>query len=164
MVWLQRWCSCLSGNEGSSERYEIGTNGLLGILGRLSVSGVRTSTTCVCSAHGRTGGHVAGQCRLGSARVWSRFSVADFRAPQPVDPEVGEWTHGWQFHSSVARDTLFATSVHLPPLSTDHRALRASQRGPCASRHFSCLPTCLETDFSAEEFRTRLQKTDTRAS
>ena len=25
---------------------------------------------------------------------WSRFPVADFRAPQPVDPEVGEWTHG----------------------------------------------------------------------
>ena len=88
--------------------------------------------------------------------VWSRFPVADFRAPQPVDPEVGEWTHGWQFHASVARDTLFATSVHLPPLSTDHRALRASQRGPCASRHFSCLPTCPETTFSAEEFRTLL--------
>ena len=56
---------------------------------------------------------------------WSKFSDPDFRAPQPVDPEVGEWTHGWQFHASVARDTLFATSVHLPPLSTDHQA-RAS--------------------------------------
>ena len=49
---------------------------------------------------------------------WSRFPVADFRAPQTVDPEVGEWTHGWQFHAPVARDTLFATSVHLPSLST----------------------------------------------
>ena len=88
--------------------------------------------------------------------MWSRFPVADFRAPQAVDPEVGEWTHGWQFHASVARDTLFATSVHLPLLSTDHRALRASQRGPCTSRHFSCLPTCPETTFSAEEFRTLL--------
>ena len=26
--------------------------------------------------------------------VWSRFPVADFRAPQPVNLEVGEWTHG----------------------------------------------------------------------
>ena len=87
---------------------------------------------------------------------WSRFPVADFRAPQPVDPEVGEWTHGWQFHASIARDSLFAISVRLPPLSTDDEALRASQRGLCASRHFSCLPTCQETTFSAEEFRTLL--------
>ena len=87
---------------------------------------------------------------------WSRFTAADCRAPQPVDPEVGEWTHGWQFHASIARNTLFATSVHLPPLSTDHQALRASQRGPCASRHFSSLPTSQETTFTAEEFRTLL--------
>ena len=56
-------------------------------------------------------------------------------------------------HASVARDTLFATRVHLPP-STDHQALRASQRGPCASRHFTCLPTSQETRFTSEEFRT----------
>ena len=68
--------------------------------------------------------------------------------------EVGEWTHGWQFHASVARDSHFATRLHLPPLSMDHQVLRASQRGPCASRHFSCLPTCPENTFSAEEFRT----------
>ena len=79
-----------------------------------------------------------------------------FRAPQPVDPEVGEWTHGWQFHASVARDTLFATSAHLPLLSTDHQVLRASQRGPCASRHLTSLPTSPETTFTAEEFRTLL--------
>ena len=84
--------------------------------------------------------------------VWSRFPVANFRAQQPVNPEVGEWTHGWQFHASIARDTLFATSVHLPPLSTDHRALRALQRGPCASRHFNCLPTCPEHFFELKKF------------
>ena len=71
---------------------------------------------------------------------WSKFSDPHFRAPQPVDPEVGEWTHGWQFHASVASNSLFATSVHLSPLSTDHHALRASQRGPCASRHFTSPP------------------------
>ena len=32
----------------------------------------------------------------------------------------------------------------------------AISRGPCASRHFSCLPICPETTFSAEEFRTLL--------
>ena len=59
---------------------------------------------------------------LAEVPEWSKFSDPHFRAPQPVDPEVGEWTHGWQFHASVARDTLFATSVHLPPLSTNHQA------------------------------------------
>ena len=83
---------------------------------------------------------------------WSTFKVPDFPAPHPVNSEVGEWIHGWQFHASVARDTLFATRVHL--LSTDHQALRASQRGPCASRHFTCLPTSQETRFTSEEFRT----------
>ena len=115
--------------------------------------------TRVCSAPGRTGGtSIESPVRaaqdaatlLAQVPEWSRFPVADFRAPQPVDPEVGEWTHGWQFHASVARDSLFATSVHVPPLSTDHQPLRASQRGPCASRHFSCLTTCQETTFSAE--------------
>ena len=67
---------------------------------------------------------------------WPRFPVANFRAPQPVNPEVGQWTHGWQFHASVARDSHFATRVHLPPLSTDHQALRASQRGPVRRPHF----------------------------
>ena len=54
-------------------------------------------------------------------------------------------SRGWRVDSRLAVSRfscsrhLFATCVHLPPLSTDHRALRASQRGPCASRHFSCL-------------------------
>ena len=47
---------------------------------------------------------------------------------------------------------LLATSVHLPPLSTDHQVLRASQRCPCVSRHFSCLPSSQETIFTSEEF------------
>ena len=52
--WRSRWCGfrgvAFPGRRaGSSERCEIGTSGLLGILGRLSVSGARTSTTCVCS-------------------------------------------------------------------------------------------------------------------
>ena len=63
-----------------------------------------------------------------------------------VDP-VGNFTH-------LLLATPFATRVHLPPLSTDHQALRASQRGPCASRHFTCLPSSQETTFTSEEFHT----------
>ena len=69
--------------------------------------------------------------------AWSKFSDPDFRAPQPLDPKVGGWTHGWQFPAPVARDTLFATSVHLSPWSTHQQALRTSQREPCASRHLT---------------------------
>ena len=70
---------------------------------------------------------------------WSKFSDADFRAPQPVDPEVGEWIHGWQFHASVVRDTLFATSVHLPPLSTDHQRAMCFE-APLAPRQAALAP------------------------
>ena len=58
-----RWCGFKGGavafprrGTGSSERCEIGTSGLLVIVGKLPVSGVRTSNTCVCSAFKKTGG------------------------------------------------------------------------------------------------------------
>ena len=168
---LQRWCSCLSGKEdwvfGALRDWHQRPIGHLGQTACLRFT--HEHHMCVLSSwknwrdllreHSacekpRTATLLASEGM--EVPVWSRFPVADFRAPQPVDPEVGEWTHGWQFHASVVRNSLFATSVHLPPLSTDHRALRASQRGPCASRHFSCLPTSPETTFSAEEFRTLL--------
>ena len=79
----------------------------------------------------------------GSARV-----VPDSLSPIPARRNQSiqrlEWTHGEQFHASVARDALFASSVHLPPLSTDHRALWAS------------LPTCPMTTYSAEKFHAAL--------
>ena len=43
----------------------------------------------------------------------------------------------------------------LQPACTCHRSPQTT-RGPCVSRHFSCLPTCQETTFSAEEFCTLL--------
>ena len=136
MVSPQRWCSCPSEKEGSA--FGVGRRHEHSAFGK-------PKTLPLCS-----------QSKGMEVPEWSKFSDPDFRAPQPVDPEVGEWTHGWQFQASVARDTLFATSVHLPPLSTDHQALRASQRGPCASRHLTSLPTSPETTFTAEEFRTLL--------
>ena len=117
------------------------------------MSGVRTSTTCVCSwKNWRDLSRERDACekpktqqRFLPVRAWKcqsgPNSLSPISARRSLDLEVGEWLHGWQCH------TLFATSVHLPPLST-----RASQRGPCASRHVSC--TCQETVFSAEEFRT----------
>ena len=59
---------------------------------------------------------------------------------QPVVPEVGEWIHGWS---------------RLPLLSTDHQALRKSQRG-LVFRATSAVYPCQVTTFSAEDFRTLL--------
>ena len=117
---------------GSSERREIGASGLsTSWADCLSHLCARVSHVCTqlleelpsraqCVREAQDAATVL--AREGTeVPEWSRFTAADFRAPQPVDPEVGEWTHGWQFHVSIARNTLFATSVHLPPLSTDHR-------------------------------------------
>ena len=123
-----------------------------GHLGKLLVSGTGPFTRAQCVREAQDGATLLARESM-EVPVWSRFPVADFRAPQPVDRDVGESTHGWQFHASVSRDTLFATSVHLPPLSTNRRTLRASQRGPCALRHFNCLPTCPVT---ISAFRTLL--------
>lgn len=86
--------------------------------------------------------------------AWPEFCDPDFRAPQPTGHEPGEWRHGWQYHACAARDTHFAAHVHLPSLSPDLQGLRASQRGPCASRHFTALPTTPEAVFTPEQFRT----------
>ena len=146
---------------GSSERREIGASGLsTSWADCLSQVCARVSHVCTklleelpsraqCIREAQDAATVLAREGI-EVPEWSRFTAADCRAPQPVDPEVGEWTHGWQFHASIARNTLFGTSVHLPPLSTDHQALRASQR------HFSSLLTSQETTFTAEEFRTLL--------
>ena len=74
----------------------------------------------------------------------------------PRSPSIQRWESGLMVGTHLLLDTLFLTSVHLHPLSTDHQALRAPQRGPCASRHITSLPTSSETTFTAEEFRTLL--------
>ena len=134
MVWLQRWCSS-SGKEG----WVFGAlrdwhRRPIGILGRLSVRCTHEHHMCVLSSWKNWRDLLRAQCvreaqdaatllgREGTeVPEWSRFPVADFLVRQPVDPEVGEWTHGWQFHASVARDSLFcnwralATVVNRPP-------------------------------------------------
>ena len=87
---------------------------------------------------------------------WQTFLDEDFRAPAPDNPHPGDWIHGWQFHACAARDHDFATHVHLPLLDPNYRALRLSQRGPCASRHFTVAPSTPETTFTPEQFRTLL--------
>ena len=84
--------------------------------------------------------------------TWESLRDPEFRAPQPEGSEPGDWEKGWQFHACAARDTYFAAQVHLPSLDPDLHALRLSQQGPCASRHFSVLPTAKETTFTPEQF------------
>ena len=88
--------------------------------------------------------------------AWDNFRDPEFKPPQPENAEPGEWKHGWQFHASAARDSHFAASAHLPLLSPPLRCLRTSQCGPCASRHFTVLPSAKDTTFTPERFRTLL--------
>ena len=101
------------------------------------------------------------QPRCWQAKAWRSRIGPDLRCSSSVrrSQSIRKWESGstfGSFHASVARDTVYAPCVHLPPLSTDHQASRTSQRGPCASHHFTCLPTSQETTFTSEEFRTLL--------
>ena len=101
------------------------------------------------------------QPRCWPVKAWTCQSGPDSQLP--ISSRRNQSIQWWESGLTVGNFThlllatrFFATNVHLPPLSTDHQALRASQRGPCASRHFSSLPACQETTFTAEEFRTLL--------
>ena len=88
--------------------------------------------------------------------LWDNFREPDFKPPQPEAAEPGEWKHGWQYHACAARDSHFAAHAHLPPLHPSLRCLRSSQSGPCASRHFTVMPSSRDTTFTADRFRTLL--------
>ena len=86
----------------------------------------RTEQHSLSGAHGRARSVVLVAISPGEATsVVDKFAQTDTSFPHisasKKDSEVGEWTHGWQFHASVARDTLFcnqrafATVVHRPP-------------------------------------------------
>ena len=133
MVCLQRWCSYFSGKEGWA--FEALRDWLAPAACWASwadcLSQVNARALQVCAQLVEELPLSRVQCvrEAQDAAIllahegmevleWSRFPVAEFRAPQPVDTEVGEWTRGWQFHASVARDSHFATRVHLP-VATD---------------------------------------------
>ena len=85
--------------------------------------------------------------------AWKMFRDKDFLAPQRNDTEPDDWKHGWQYHACAALDQHYAASVHLSFFSSDEQALRLSQKGACASRHFTVLPTCYETSISSSQMR-----------
>ena len=85
-----------------------GTNSLLGILGRLFVAAPEVRTQLLREREGPPSITVClespTRCRNACSRrhggegEGARVSLP---RPQPVDPEVREWTHGWQFHASL---------------------------------------------------------------
>ena len=62
------------------------------------------------------------------------------RPPVSVDREPGEWSHGWQFHASTARDKFFAKSVCTSRCSPTERALLFSQSGCLSGRWLIAVP------------------------
>ena len=100
---------------------------LLGVLSRLFVAGPCPCTRGVHTASrgGRTSHSEHSVLRKPNTlpQCWQQMAWSGPNSrtltSAPRSPSIQRWE--W--------------SVHMPPLSTDHQALRASQRGPCASRH-----------------------------
>ena len=63
-----------------------------------------------------------------------RDAAAGVEAPQPNDPEAGEWRHGWQFHASIKLEHQYRDSVVLPLASSRRKALIRSQSGHAAGK------------------------------
>ena len=116
---------------GLGLRCEIGTSGLLGILGRLSVSGVCTSTTRVCSAPGRTGGTSfesplrAGRKPRTQPRCWPVKAWRCQSGPEslsPISARRKQSIQRWESGLTVGNFThqLLATPF-LQPACTCHR-------------------------------------------
>ena len=96
------------------------------------------------------------QPRCWPVKAWRCQSGPDSLSPISArrNQSIQRWDSGLTERISCSRLPFCNWRAHAT--STDHQALRASQRGPCDSHHFNCLPTCQETTFSAEEFRTLL--------
>ena len=87
------------------------------------------------------------------AAIWSGT-----RPEQVVEPEPGEWRHGWQYFAASQRERFFRDSALFPSLSEPRQALLRSQSGCCSGRHLSLLPVSPETTYTPERFRAILQR------
>ena len=166
MVWLQRWCSCLSGKEG----WVFGAlrdwhQRPIGHLGQtVCLRCMHEHNMCVLSSwknwrdllrERNACGKPRTQPRCWPVKAWKCQSGPD--SLSLISARRKQSIQRWESGLTVGNFThqLLATPF-LQLACTCHRCPQASHRGPCASRHFSCLPTCQETTFSAEEFRTLL--------
>ena len=84
----------------------------------------------------------------------SAIQISVLPSRRAVNQENGD-TVGSFTHAPLATSTLRRTCI-LPSLSSDLQGLRTSQRGPCASRHVTVLPTTADASFSPARFRTLL--------
>ena len=68
------------------------------------------------------------------------------KTPDPLDSAPGEWSRGWQYYASRARDNRFLEFEVRPHLSPTEQALLLSQGGPFASQYLQALPTKLQLE------------------
>ena len=67
--------------------------------------------------------------------------VFDGRRPEDaVEPEVGEWAHGWQYHAASRIEKNHREVVVLPNMTPSARALLRSQSGPGSAAHLVQIP------------------------
>ena len=79
------------------------------------------------------------------------------RPRQPTSPDVGEWSHGWQYWAAGARDAYARTHFFRANRSDPtFRTLLRSQSGRGSGRVFTVLPTSPATTLSSAELRVLL--------
>ena len=79
-------------------------------------------------------------------------------APAPDDAEPAEYSRGWQYIASDARNIHHRQRIVLPLLDTSSRALLRSQSGPQAGRFLTTLPTAPDRVITPEEMQVLLRR------
>ena len=88
-----------------------------------------------------------------SRPAWAEL-LAGKRPPPPSVREVGEWSHGWQYHASSASEHHFRRGVVLPASDRAGKADLRSHSGAFAGVVFHGAPTAPEFAVPASLFQT----------
>ena len=75
------------------------------------------------------------------------------RPPEPEHVDIGEWSHGWQFHAARSRENFHRENVIFGNFSRSRQALLRSQSGPGAGSALTAIPTSHLFEFSAQCFQ-----------
>ena len=92
-----------------------------------------------------------------SRPAWANL-VAGQRPAPPQGRDVGEWSHGWQYHASSASEHHFRRGVVLPSSDRAGKAHLRSHAGAFAGAVFNGAPTAPEYQVPAALFRTLVKE------
>ena len=79
-------------------------------------------------------------------------------SPSEGTVDVGEGMHGWQYHTSNAREQYVLQKNSLPAADASRRAMLLSESGPSAGRWLTAMPTTAGTTLERIRMQVALRR------